>query len=68
MYYSKFVAMQTLEFKTDIASLQSQFDHYNDLLDKAIRKNVNFTIRKIIYLKLKVISERLTKIRGLWEA
>jgi hypothetical protein len=68
MYYSKLSAMQTSELKTDIASLQYQFDHYNDLLDKAISKNVKFTIKKIIYRKLKEISERLNKIRGLWEA
>jgi len=60
--------MQTSEYKTDIASLESQFDHYNDLLEKAICKNVNFTITKIICLKLKEISDRLKKIRGLWEA
>jgi hypothetical protein len=60
--------MQTSEYKSDIASLESQFDHYNDLLDKAIRKNVKFTITKIIYRKLKEISDRLKKIRTLWEA
>ena len=60
--------MQTSEYKTDIASLESQFDHYNDLLEKAIRKNVQFTITKIISRKLKEISDRLKKIRGLWEA
>ena len=60
--------MQTSEFKTEIASLESQFDHYNDLLDKAISKNVKFSITKIIYRKLKDISDRLKKIRGLWEA
>jgi hypothetical protein len=60
--------MQTMKLKTDIASLQYQLDHYNDLLDKAISKNVKFSITKIIYLKLKEISERLNKIRGLWEA
>jgi len=60
--------MQTSEYKTDIASLESQFDHYNDLLEKAIRKNVQFTITKIICRKLKEISDRLKKIRGLWEA
>jgi hypothetical protein len=60
--------MQTMKLKTDIASLQYQFDHYNDLLDKAISKNVKFSITKIIYRKLKEISERLNKIRGLWEA
>ena len=60
--------MQTSKLNTDITSLQYQFDHYNDLLDKAISKNVKFTIKKIIYRKLKEISERLNKIRGLWEA
>jgi rRNA-processing protein FCF1 len=59
--------MQTTEFKTDIASLESQFDHYNDLLDKAISKNVKFSITKIIYRKLKEISDKLKKIRGLWQ-
>jgi hypothetical protein len=59
--------MQTTEFKTDIASLESQFDHYNDLLDKAISKNVKFSITKIIYRKLKEISDRLKKIRALWQ-
>jgi len=60
--------MQTTELTTDIASLEYQFDHYNDLLDKAISKKVKITITKIIYRKLKEISERLNKIRGLWEA
>ena len=60
--------MQISEVKTDIASLQYQFDHYNDLLDKAISKNVKISIKKVLYLKLKEISERLNKIRGLWEA
>ena len=60
--------MQTSEFKTDIASLESQFDHYNELLDQAISKNVKFTITKIIYRKLKEISDRLKKIRELWKA
>jgi hypothetical protein len=60
--------MQTSKFKTEIASLESQFDHYNDLLDKAISKNVKFSITKIIYGKLKEVSDRLKKIRGLWEA
>lgn len=59
--------MQTSEFKTEIAILESQFDHYNDLLTRAINKNVNFSIRQIIYYKLKEVSERLKKIRGLWE-
>jgi hypothetical protein len=66
--HPKLPAMRTSELKTDIASLQYQFDHYNDLLDKAISKNVKFTIKKIISRKLKEISERLNKIRGLWEA
>ena len=60
--------MQTSELKTDIASLESQFDHYNELLDKAISKNVQFAITKIIYRKLKEISDKLKKIRELWEA
>jgi hypothetical protein len=60
--------MQTMEFKTEIALLESQFDHYNDLLARAIDKNVNFSITKIIYCKLKEVSDRLKKIRGLWEA
>jgi len=60
--------MQISEVKTDIASLQYQFDHYNDLLDKAISNNVKINIKKVLYLKLKEISERLNKIRGLWEA
>ena len=60
--------MQTSEFTTDIAVLESQFDHYNDLLDKALSKHVKFTITKIIYRKLKEISVKLNKIRGLWEA
>jgi hypothetical protein len=60
--------MQTSEFNTDIASLESQFDHYNKLLDQAIRKNVKFTITKIIARKLKEISGRLKKIRDLWKA
>jgi hypothetical protein len=60
--------MQTSEFTTDISVLQTQFDHYNDLLDKALSKKVKFTIIKIIYRKLKETSFRLNKIRGLWEA
>ena len=52
MNYTNLSAMQTSELKTDIAHLESQYDHYNDLLDKAISK----------------ISDRLKKIRGLWEA
>ena len=60
--------MQTSEYNTDIASLEAQYDHYNDLLDKAIRKNVKFSIRKIIYRKLKDVSFRLKKIRRLWKA
>ena len=60
--------MQTWEYKTDIASLEAQFDHYNDLLDTAISKNVKFSIRKIIHRKLRDVSLRLKKIRGLWKA
>jgi hypothetical protein len=60
--------MQTSKLTTDIASLEYQLDHYNDLLDKAISKNVKFSITKIISRKLKEISEKLNNIRGLWEA
>jgi len=68
MNYTNLSAMQTSELKTDIAHLESQYDHYNDLLDKAISKNVRFTVTQIIYQKLKEISDKLKKIRGLWEA
>ena len=67
MYFLNLSAMQTYELKTDIASLEYQFDHYNDLLDKAISKNVKINIKKILYQRLKEISDRLNKIRGLWE-
>jgi hypothetical protein len=55
--------MKTPELKAEIASLQTQFDQYSKLLDKAITDNVEFAKAREIYHELKKISDRLKKVK-----
>ena len=59
--------MQLQDQKAEIADLEIQLHHHEKLLDASIRNNEVFAKTRIIFHKLKIISERLDKIKKMTE-
>ena len=53
----------TQDLQSEITSLEIQLEYYEKLLDLSIRNNEIFVKTKVMYLEIKIISERLDKIK-----
>ena len=55
--------MQTKSFKAEIAALEIQYRELEILLDQSIGKNEVFAKAKIIFQDLKLVADRLEKMK-----
>jgi hypothetical protein len=58
-------AMPTQEINEAIAALESQLNHYENLLEKSITDNVILAKTKVILLRLKEVSQELNELKKL---
>jgi hypothetical protein len=56
--------MQTHDQKSEIATLEIQLADYQKLLDRSIEENEEFAKTKAIFHDLKMIKDRLDKLKG----
>ena len=56
--------MQSEEIKAEIAALEIAFYEYENLLDEAIRNSEELDKTKIIFHELKLVSDKLQKLKA----
>jgi hypothetical protein len=56
--------MQTNNPTAEIAALEDQLKHYQELLDKAFSENVEFSEVKVIYHETKKIADKLEAVKN----
>jgi hypothetical protein len=59
--------MQSQDNNAEIAALEIQFKHYQKLLDQSIRSNEIFAKTKVIYHDMKIVSDKLNKLKKIME-
>jgi len=59
--------MQSHDQKSEIATLEIRLADYQKLLDRSIEENEEFAKTKVIFHDLKMIKDRLDKLKGVSE-
>ena len=61
-------AMQTKDMQTEIAALEIQLKHLNNLLDQSFRNNEILAKTKVIYHDVRLLTEKVQQLKEMAEA